>query len=40
MLMTAVSKGKTVLVANASIYDGTGPCDITKTGYGMMMFSS
>lgn len=40
MLMTAVSKGNTVLVANASIYDGSGPCDITKTGFGMVMFSS
>lgn len=38
MLMTAVSKGKQVYVANASIYDGTGPCDITKTGYGLMIF--
>ena len=37
MLMTAVSKGKTVLVANASIHDGTGPCDITKTGYGLLI---
>ena len=38
MLMTAVSKGKQVYVANISTYDGTGPCDISKTGYGMMMF--
>lgn len=37
MLMTAVSKGKQVYVANVSIYDGTGPCDITKTGYGLMI---
>lgn len=38
MLMTAVSKGKTVTVANASIHDGSGPCDITKTGYGMVIW--
>lgn len=38
MLMTAVSKGKQVYVANISIHDGTGPCDITKTGYGLMIF--
>ena len=37
MLMTAVSKGKPVYVANISIYDGTGACDITKTGYGLFI---
>lgn len=40
MLMTAVSKGKRVYVANANATpnDGTGPCDITKTGYGLMIW--
>ena len=30
--MTSVSKGKHIGVANISIHDGTGPCDMTKTG--------
>jgi len=37
MLVTAVSKGKSVLVANLDMFDGTGPCDITKTGYGLVL---
>lgn len=37
MLMTAVSKGKSVYVANISVYNGTEPCDITKTGFGLML---
>ena len=37
MLVTAASKGKTVLVANLDVFDGTGPCDITKTGYGLVL---
>ena len=37
MLLTAVSKGKSVLVANLDMYDGTGPCDITRTGYGLVL---
>lgn len=37
MLMTAVSKGKSVYVANISMYDGSAACDITKTGYGLML---
>lgn len=36
MLLAAASKGKSVYVANISIYDGSGPCDITKTGYGLV----
>ena len=38
LLATAVSKGKNVYVANISIYNGTGPCDITKTGYGLWLY--
>jgi hypothetical protein len=38
MLMTAVAKGKNVTVANISIYDGSVSCDITKTGYGLVLF--
>lgn len=37
MLMMAVSKGKSLYVANLSMFDGTGPCDITKTGYGLVI---
>lgn len=37
MLTTAVSKGKSVYVANISLYNGTGPCDITKTGFGLVL---
>ena len=36
MLVAAASKGKNVYVANISMYDGSGPCDITKTGYGLV----
>ena len=36
MLVAAASKGKSVFVANISVFDGTGPCDITKTGYGLV----
>jgi hypothetical protein len=38
MLMMALSKGKTIYIANVSVYDGTGPCDVTKTGYGMYSY--
>lgn len=37
MLMAAVSKGKSVYVANISSYNGTAPCDVTKTGYGIVL---
>jgi hypothetical protein len=37
MLVTAVSKGKTIYAANISVFDGTQPCDITKTGYGLVL---
>jgi len=38
LLMTAATKQKRVLVANISIYNGTTSCDITKTGYGIMLY--
>jgi hypothetical protein len=38
MLLTAASKGKRVLVANISRYDGSTPCDITQTGYGLVFY--
>lgn len=36
MLMTAVAKQRSVIVANISIYDGSISCDITKTNYGLV----
>jgi hypothetical protein len=36
MLVAAASKGKNVFVANISVFDGSVPCDITKTGYGLV----
>jgi hypothetical protein len=36
MLMTAASKGKAVYVANINVFNGSTPCDITKTGYGLV----
>src|SRR5437879_6181002 len=37
LLLTAVSKAKPVYIANISIYNGSTLCDITKTGYGVML---
>lgn len=39
MLLTAVAKGRSVVVANISHYNGTVSCDITKTGYGLVLLS-
>jgi len=36
MLVTAASKGKSVYVANISIFNGSTSCDITQTGYGLV----
>ena len=37
LLATAVAKAKPVYVANVSIYNGTTQCDISKTGYGVVL---
>jgi hypothetical protein len=37
ILMNAVSKQKTVLIANVSFFNGTTACDVTKTGYGIVI---
>lgn len=37
ILLTAVAKGRSVVVANISHYNGTVSCDITKTGYGLVL---
>lgn len=40
MLLTAASKGKSIYIANISVFDGTVSCDITKTGYGIVLLQS
>ena len=35
VLAMAVSKAKLVQIGNISFYNGTTPCDVTKTGYGL-----
>lgn len=37
ILMTAVAKGRSVMVANISHFNGTESCDITKTSYGLVL---
>jgi hypothetical protein len=37
MVMTAATKAKNLYVANVGIYNGTTVCDITKTGYGLVL---
>jgi len=38
MLMTSLSKGTVAYVANVSVFNGSVPCDITQTGYGLVLF--
>jgi hypothetical protein len=40
ILTVAVAKGKSVYVANISVFDGSTGCDITKTGYGIVLLQS
>lgn len=37
ILATAATKGKNVYIGNISVFDGTTPCDIAKTGYGIVL---
>jgi len=37
LLVAAVAKAKPVYVANISTFNGTTPCDISKTGYGLVL---
>lgn len=37
LLMLALSKAKVVYIGNIGIYNGTIPCDVTKTGYGIFV---
>lgn len=37
ILLSAVSKGKNIYLGNISAFNGSLPCDITQTGYGIML---
>lgn len=38
LLMTSLTKNKTVLIANIDVFNGVGPCDVTRTGYGLVLW--
>lgn len=40
LVTTALTKQHQVLIANISIYDGIQACDITKTGYGIVLLKN
>jgi hypothetical protein len=40
MLLTAVAKGRGIYVGNISHYNGTVACDVTKTGYGIVLLGA
>lgn len=37
LLMLSLSKSRQIYLGNISIYNGSTPCDITKTGYGIVV---
>lgn len=37
LIATALAKDKAVYIANISTFDGSKACDITKTGYGLVL---
>lgn len=37
LLATAVSKGKSVYIANIGVFNGSAACDITQTGFGVVL---
>ena len=37
VITTAIAKSLTVDIPNLDVFNGTGPCDITKTGYGIVL---
>ncbi|MDH5325961.1 MAG: hypothetical protein OEZ68_00670 [Gammaproteobacteria bacterium] len=37
LVTTALSKGQRLYIANISVFDGTQPCDLTQTGYGVVL---
>ena len=39
LLAAAYSKGQTIRISNIIMYDGSAPCDIVKTGYGVVFHS-
>lgn len=40
LVASAFSKGQALYIANISVFDGTGSCDLTKTGYGIVVKKS
>ena len=38
LLATAMSQNAVVYIANISVFDGSGHCDLTKTGYGIVVY--
>lgn len=40
LISTANIHKQTVRIANISVFDGTTACDITKTGYGLVVYTS
>lgn len=38
LLMTAASKKQSIYVANISVFNGSTACDVTRTGYGLVLF--
>lgn len=37
IIMTSVANGKSLYIANISKFNGTTPCDLTLTGYGVVI---
>jgi hypothetical protein len=37
IVLASVSKSQALVVPNISVFNGTTSCDITKTGYGLML---
>lgn len=40
LLLNAFNQKQRVFFANIDYFDGSGPCDFTKTGYGMVVLSN
>ena len=38
LLLASLTKEKTIYLGNISVFDGSAACDITKTGYGIVLF--
>ena len=38
LITSALAKQQTLYIANISTFNGTGSCDLTKTGYGIVVY--